>query len=98
MDHQRMCLVKPVTNLFIDYEGRVSSCCYLNRLDVRPYNTPEERPKDDGVYGELRLGDLMEMLSGESYKSFQRTWLKGEVPEACRNCLQVNRIRTTSAD
>ncbi len=98
MAHNGMCLVKPVTNLFIDYEGRVSSCCYLNKNDVRPYNLPEEKPKGDGVYGELRLGDLMDMLKSESFRQFQREWLEGKVPEACRNCLQINRIHTTSTD
>lgn len=98
MAHEGMCLVKPVTNLFIDYEGRVSSCCYLNKNDVRPYNTPEEKPKDLGIYGDLRLGDLMTFLEGDEYKTFQKTWLRGEVPEACRNCVQVNRMRTTSPD
>lgn len=96
MDHQGMCIVKPVTNLFVDYEGRVSSCCYLNVNDVRPYNLPEEKPKDNGIFGELKLGDLMDMLKSEEYKAFQREWLEGRVPEACRNCLQINRIHTTS--
>ncbi len=98
MDHQGMCLVKPATNLFIDFQGRVSSCCYLNVNDVRPYNLPEEKPADDGVYGELHLKDLMEMLESEEYRTFQREWLEGRVPEACRNCLQINRIHTTSKD
>jgi MoaA/NifB/PqqE/SkfB family radical SAM enzyme len=98
MDHDGMCIVKPVTNLFVDYEGRVSSCCYLNKNDVRPYNTAEEKPKDDGILGDLRLGDLMEFLESDRYRDFQRTWLAGKVPEACRSCLQVNRLATTSTD
>jgi len=98
MHHQGMCIVKPVTNLFIDYEGRVSSCCYLNVNDVRPYNLPEEKPKDDGVYGDLRLGNLMDFLKSEKFLGFQRDWQDGIVPEGCRNCLQVNRIHTTSSD
>ena len=98
MHHQGQCLVRPVTNLFVDYEGRVSSCCYLNVNDVRPYNTAEEKPKSDGVYGDLRLGDLMTMLNSDAYKEFQRTWRDGKVPEACSNCLQVNRIHTNSTD
>ncbi len=98
MHHQGMCLVKPVTNLFVDYEGRVSSCCYLNKNDLRPYNLPEEKPEDDGVYGDLHLGDLMEFLESERFRDFQRTWLRHEVPEPCRNCLQVNRMNTTSPD
>jgi len=98
MDHEGMCLVKPATNLFVDYEGRVSACCYLNKNDVRPYNLPSEKPSDTGVLGDLRLGDLMEFLTSERYHEFQRTWLQGKVPEACRNCLQVNRIKTNSQD
>lgn len=98
MDHEGQCIVKPMTNLFVDYMGRVSSCCYLNPNDVRPYNTAEEKPKDNGVYGDLRLGDLMEMLESDAYKNFQRQWRDGHVPEACKNCLQVNRISTTSKD
>lgn len=98
MDHEGMCLVKPMTNLFIDYEGRVSSCCYLNANDVRPYNLPEEKPSSDGVYGDLRLRDLMEMLESDEYRNFQKTWRDGGVPEACRNCLQVNRMHSTSTN
>lgn len=98
MSHQGMCIVKPMTNLFIDYEGRVSSCCYLNKNDVRPYNLPEEKPTDNGIYGDLRLGDLMEMLNSEKFRQFQREWRDGGVPEACRGCLQVNRAKTTSTD
>ncbi len=98
MAHEGMCIVKPVTNLFIDYEGRVSSCCYLNKNDVRPYNLPEEKSKDNGVYGELRLGDLMGFLGSDKFKEFQREWRAGKVPEACRGCLQVNRIHSTSTD
>jgi MoaA/NifB/PqqE/SkfB family radical SAM enzyme len=96
MDFEGQCLVRPVTNLFVDFEGRVSSCCYLNVNDVRPYNTPEEKPKDDGVYGELRLANLMELIEGEKLKNFQRQWMSGQVPEACKNCLQVNRIHSSS--
>lgn len=98
MSHEGQCIVKPMTNLFIDYEGRVSSCCYLNKNDVRPYNTPEEKPKETGVYGDLRLGDLMDFLSSEQFRSFQREWRDGRVPEPCRNCLQVNRAKSTSKD
>lgn len=97
MAHEgNQCIVKPVTNLFIDYEGRVSSCCYLNKNDVRPYNLPEEKSEDTGIYGDLRLGDLMEFLDSHKFKQFQREWREGRVPEACRGCLQVNRIHTTS--
>lgn len=96
MDHEGMCIVKPVTNLFIDYEGRVSSCCYLNKNDVRPYNLPEEKSTDNGIYGDLRLGDLMTFLESDRFRDFQRTWQQGRVPEACRGCLQVNRINSTS--
>lgn len=98
MAFEHQCLVKPITNVFIDYMGRVSSCCYQNPNDVRPYNTPEEKPLDNGVYGDLRLGDLMEMLEGGKYREFQRAWQRGDVPESCRNCLQVNRMTTDSSD
>lgn len=98
MDFQGMCIVKPATNLFVDYEGRVSSCCYLNKNDVRPYNLPEERPREDGIYGDLRLGNLMDFLESEKFRDFQRAWLQREVPEPCRNCLQVNRMHSTSSN
>jgi MoaA/NifB/PqqE/SkfB family radical SAM enzyme len=98
MSHEGQCIVKPMTNLFVDYQGRVSSCCYLNKNDVRPYNLPEERPRENGVYGELHLTDLMTMLQSESFRQFQREWRDGRVPEPCRNCLQVNRIHSTSTD
>jgi MoaA/NifB/PqqE/SkfB family radical SAM enzyme len=97
-DTKGMCLVRPVNNLFIDYMGRVSACCYLNPNDVRPYNLPHEKPKDTGVVGDLRLGDLMEILESPLYRDFQRTWRDGKVAEACKNCLQVQRIHTTSDD
>lgn len=98
MDFKGTCLVKPVTNLFVDYEGRVSSCCYLNANDVRPYNLPEEKPKEDGILGNVRLSDLMDILDSDTYRDFQRQWLQGKVPEPCRNCLQINRMRTTSEE
>ncbi len=95
MHHDGMCLVRPATNLFVDYEGRVSSCCYLNKNDVMRYLAPEERPKDDGIYGDLRVGDLMDFLGSDRYKAFQREWLEGGVPEACSGCIQVRRIHTS---
>jgi len=98
MDHKGMCMVRPTNQVFVDYMGRVSNCCYLNVNDVRPYNTPEEKPKDDGVYGELKLKTLAEMMNSDEYKNFQKEWLQGGVPEACKNCLQVYRMHTTSED
>ncbi len=97
MDYEGQCLVRPMTNLFVDYEGRVSSCCYLNVNDVRPYNTPEEKPEDTGVYGDLRLSSLMELIETDRFRSFQKSWKKGEVPEPCRGCLQVNRMKSNSS-
>jgi len=35
----------------------------------------------------------MEMLQSPEFQNFQRTWLRKEVPEACKNCLQVNRMK-----
>lgn len=86
------CLVRPANQVFIDYKGNVSSCCYLNKLDVRPYLRPEERVEDDGVMGELSLRDLVEILDSPRFVAFRRQWLGGTVPTACTNCVNLNRM------
>ncbi|MEQ8822540.1 MAG: radical SAM/SPASM domain-containing protein [Sumerlaeia bacterium] len=88
------CAVKPSQNIFIDYVGNVSSCCYLNKLDVMPYIAKEDRPQDDGVMGSLSLKDFVEILDDPRFVEFRKTWRRGEVPEACSACLQIPRMTT----
>lgn len=96
MAHEGGCLVKPATNLFIDWKGYVSGCCYLTRLDHKPYQG--DRPKDDGILGTIEQVQLLDLINGEHYQTFQRDWKEGRVAEACKGCLQVNRMHTTSTD
>lgn len=86
------CLVRPVNNIFIDYKGYVSSCCYLNKLDVKPYLDPAEVPADDGVMGDLHLADFIDILESDRFRGFREEWARGEVPEACRNCVNIARM------
>jgi MoaA/NifB/PqqE/SkfB family radical SAM enzyme len=86
------CIARPANQVFIDYVGNVSSCCYLNKLDVKPYILPEERPKDDGVMGGITLKDFAEILESPRYIEFRRQWLRGEVPESCHSCINLNRM------
>jgi MoaA/NifB/PqqE/SkfB family radical SAM enzyme len=85
-----MCLVRPLRSIFVDWRGVVSPCCYLNRLDVKPYI--ENPPSDDGLLGSVEDVSLVDLLTGTRYGKFQRQWAAGQVPEACRGCLQVNRM------
>jgi MoaA/NifB/PqqE/SkfB family radical SAM enzyme len=89
---QGECLVRPSNHIFIDYKGRVSNCCYLNKIDVKPYIAKADQPNDDGVYGDLQLSDFIEILDSAPMRGFRETWRRGEVPEPCRNCIQVNRM------
>ena len=88
------CIAHPINSIFIDYTGNVSPCCYLNKLDVSPYMTPEERPRESGVLGQLDLKSFVEILDSGQYETFRRQWQRGEMPEACRGCLNVTRMRT----
>jgi MoaA/NifB/PqqE/SkfB family radical SAM enzyme len=86
------CLARPAHNVFIDYRGNVSSCCYLNKLDVKPYILPEQRPTDDGVMGSITLTELVEVLDSPRYVEFRRQWLRGEVPPSCFHCVNLDRM------
>ena len=91
-----MCLSRPNRTIFVDWQGYVSPCCYLNRLDVRPYaDTPEET----GVMGQLSENvTLVDLIEGPAYQQFRRAWDRraaGEanaIPKACQGCLQVTRM------
>ncbi len=90
-----MCLVQPLDNVFVDWEGYVSPCCYLNRLDMRPYL--KEKPASNGVLGAARPGvTLLDLLRSPAYAEFQRRWREGAAPECCSGCLNTLRMRTTS--
>jgi len=91
---EHTCLVQPLDNVFVDWEGYVSPCCYLNRLDMRPYQ--KDKPRASGVMGNLRAVRLLELIAGAEYSEFRRQWAAGQVPEACRGCLNVQRMRSTS--
>ncbi len=93
-----MCMAKPASNVFIDSEGRVSNCCYLNVNDVRPHASGGERAADDGVWGDLRRESLPEIIDSARCRAFRRAWHAARVPDVCRGCLQINRMATTSTD
>ncbi|MCB2154212.1 radical SAM protein [bacterium] len=88
------CLVRPTNMIFVDYKGNVSTCCYLNKLDVKPYIAPEDRPTEDGVIGNLSLTKFVELLDSDEYDRFRRQWKRGEVPKACYGCVNLNRMQT----
>ncbi len=90
------CLARPTHQIFVDYKGYVSSCCYMNKLDVMPYVAPENKPADDGVMGNLNDTDFMDILNSPRHEAYRRQWFEGQVPEACRSCLNVNRMNTSS--
>lgn len=92
---ENQCLVRPANQVFIDYVGNVSSCCFLNKLDVRPYMTKEERVEEDGVMGDLNLKQLVDILDSAEYQTFRRQWIKGEVPRSCSGCVNLNRMNET---
>lgn len=86
------CLARPLRTIFVDWDGYVSPCCYLNRLDVKPYVS--DPPKETGVFGRIGQVSLVDLLAGPEYEAFRRSWSRGEVPEPCRGCLQVHRMHT----
>lgn len=88
------CLVRPAMNIFIDYKGNVSACCYLNKLDVKPYIAPEKKPTEDGVLGSLQSQDFLTILESAQYELFRRQWQRNEVPKACYGCVNLNRMQT----
>lgn len=91
MSDSGMCLVKPTTNLFVDYKGNLSPCCYLNALNTKPYIQPV--PEDQGVMGNLYSQSLDEILHSARYIEFQRDWMEGRVPKVCEGCVQLARMR-----
>lgn len=90
MSDSGMCLVKPTTNLFVDYKGNLSPCCYLNALNTKPYIQPA--PQDQGIMGNLYTDSLDEILHTERYIEFQRDWMEGRVPRVCDGCVQLARM------
>lgn len=86
-----MCLVKPTTYIFLDYEGHISNCCYLNRLDTRPYL--DAPPEDDGLMGNILEHTLGEIMETPRYIEFQKDWMEGRIPKACNGCVQLNRMQ-----
>lgn len=92
MSAEGMCLVHPLRNLFVDWQGYVSPCCYLNRINVKPYI--EHPPEEDGVLGSVEKISLLDLIASPEYERFRREWAEGRVPAACRGCLQIARITT----
>jgi len=86
------CLARPVQSLFVDWQGYVSPCCHLNPTDVKPYiETP---PQATGILGRVDQVSLVDLVTSPEYEDFRRLWSRGEIPEACQGCLQVQRMRT----
>jgi MoaA/NifB/PqqE/SkfB family radical SAM enzyme len=84
------CLAQPLKSLFIDFEGNVSECCYLNVRNVRPYMTVPLT--DTGTIGNLSEYSLDQLLQQSKHLEFLRQWQHGEIPAVCRGCLQVTRM------
>ncbi len=85
------CLAQPLKALFVDFEGNVSTCCYLNVRNVRPYMA--EPPADTGVVGNLSEHSLDQLLQHPEHLEFLRQWQQEVIPPVCRGCLQVTRMR-----
>lgn len=96
MGSQGACLVRPVTNLFVDYRGNLSSCCYLNVLNTRPYQQPP--PEDPGILGNLYQNTLDELVLSKRYSDFQRDWIEGRIPDVCKGCVQLARMSEQNLD
>jgi len=84
------CLVDPTENVYVDYKGNVSICCYLNHLDSMPYQ--DSRPSDHGMLGNIKDAPLREILASDGYGETVDAWRKKSVPKACQGCLQVHRM------
>lgn len=83
------CLVQPTIYHFIDYEGNLSNCCYLNRLNTRPYHPT---PEDNGLMGNIQTQSLDEILGTAKYVDFQKDWMEGRVPPSCEGCVNLARM------
>ncbi len=84
------CIANPVKNLFIDYRGNVSPCCYLTTHPVRPYlKNPET---ENFIVGNVMENSLSEILSNEQYQKFVSKWMKNDVPIECKGCVQIARM------
>ncbi len=90
------CLAEPLKSLFVDFEGNVSACCYLNVRNVRAYMA--EQPADTGVIGNLSEHSLDQLLQHPDHLGFLRQWQQGAIPEVCRDCLQINRMRLSDEE
>jgi MoaA/NifB/PqqE/SkfB family radical SAM enzyme len=86
------CGSQPLRALYIDYLGNVSSCCYLNITDVRPYL---KRPPDadNGVMGNILETPLDEIIASPRFEGFISQWAEGTLPPACRGCIMARRMR-----
>lgn len=85
------CLAQPLKSLFVDFEGNLSACCYLNVRNVRPYMN--QQPADTGVIGNIAEHSLDELLQHPKHLAFVRQWQQAEIPAVCKGCLQVTRMR-----
>jgi MoaA/NifB/PqqE/SkfB family radical SAM enzyme len=91
-----MCHLPPDDAIFVDHRGNVSACCYLTEIDTKPYIPVDSRSGADGILGNLHESDLLSLVESEEHDRFRRSWREGVVPEACRGCLQVGRMGTSS--
>ena len=86
----KTCIAYPVENLFIDYKGNVSPCCYLTTHSVRPYlKNPET---ENFVVGNIWENSLSRILSNEQYRKFVGGWMKNSIPIECKGCVQIARM------
>lgn len=85
------CGAQPLRALYIDHAGNVSSCCYLNVLDVRPYMN-QRMTVDNGVMGNIKEHSLDEIIQSRRFQEFISHWLRGEFPPVCHGCLLAHRM------
>jgi len=83
-------LNEPFFKLFIDHRGRVTPCSFISPNDTKPYTGEEFQ--EEWVLGNVMDSPLSELISTEKAIDFQRKWLTGAVPEACRGCLRIPRM------
>ncbi|MCD6384917.1 radical SAM protein [Candidatus Sumerlaeota bacterium] len=86
------CGSQPLRALYIDYAGNVSSCCYLNVLDVRPYMN-RRATDDNGVMGNVKENSLDEIIKSERFQEFISYWRRGALPPVCQGCLLARRMQ-----
>jgi MoaA/NifB/PqqE/SkfB family radical SAM enzyme len=84
-----MCLARPAGSVVIDYLGNVSPCCYLTRLNTRPYMT---RTYQDGIMGNVLDTPLGEIISSLRFHEFREMWKAGQIPNICHGCVLLNRM------